>query len=275
LDSQLHFLTTRVKKCFVDIITAPINDFIIYRTLSASNQKHYTYPHILSTGNDKKFRLNDFSSRLNCKSSAFSRDDTMQSNYIMALTPAGLPDPSIAIAASRAGGLGILDLEFVRDMKATISGIKHLCRYGRKPVGIKFDGNASEFIDQMIKVLPEIVKYVILTAVSGDLLSGYLRTLQKMDIAVLVEATSLEQAQSALEAGVGGLIAKGHEAGGWVGEETTFILLQRMLSHVKVPVWAHGGIGLHTAAACYAAGAAGVVLGPSGDIKNPYSQVLS
>jgi acyl transferase domain-containing protein/NAD(P)H-dependent flavin oxidoreductase YrpB (nitropropane dioxygenase family)/NAD(P)-dependent dehydrogenase (short-subunit alcohol dehydrogenase family) len=59
---------------------------------------------------------------------------------------------------------------------------------------------------------------------------------------------------------VDGLIAKGNEAGGWVGEETTFILLQQLLNRVSVPVWAHGGIGLHTSAACYVAGAAGVVL---------------
>jgi len=45
-----------------------------------------------------------------------------------------------------------------------------------------------------------------------------------------------------------------------VGEETTFILLQRFLTRLSLPIWAQGGIGLRTAAACYAAGAAGVVL---------------
>ena len=56
------------------------------------------------------------------------------------------------------------------------------------------------------------------------------------------------------------LVAKGHEAGGAVGEETTFILLQRLLREFTLPIWAHGGIGLHSSAACYVAGAAGVVL---------------
>src|SRR5262249_45932274 len=61
-------------------------------------------------------------------------------------------------------------------------------------------------------------------------------------------------------AGADGIVVKGHEAGGWVGEETTFILLQRAIARGRLPAWAHGGIGLHSAAACYAAGAAGVLL---------------
>ena len=36
---------------------------------------------------------------------------------IIALTPPGLPDPSIAIAASRAGAVGVLDLEYTEDEK--------------------------------------------------------------------------------------------------------------------------------------------------------------
>src|SRR5262249_57381527 len=60
--------------------------------------------------------------------------------------------------------------------------------------------------------------------------------------------------------GADALIVKGSESGGQVGEETAFILLQRILPKVKVPVHARGGIGLHTASACLAAGAAGVAL---------------
>ncbi|HWD08197.1 MAG TPA: beta-ketoacyl synthase N-terminal-like domain-containing protein, partial [Actinomycetota bacterium] len=49
---------------------------------------------------------------------------------------------------------------------------------------------------------------------------------------------------------------------GRVGELSTFLLLQRLASDpgLSVPVWAAGGIGLHTAAAAIAGGAAGVVL---------------
>ena len=51
-----------------------------------------------------------------------------------------------------------------------------------------------------------------------------------------------------------------HEAGGWVGNETSFVLLQRLRRIVDIPVYVQGGIGLHSAGACFVAGAAGVVL---------------
>ncbi|MFC5750023.1 SDR family NAD(P)-dependent oxidoreductase [Actinomadura rugatobispora] len=59
-----------------------------------------------------------------------------------------------------------------------------------------------------------------------------------------------------------GLVARGCEGGGRVGELSTFVLLQRLLGDARIglPVWAAGGIGPHTAAAAVAGGAAGVVL---------------
>ena len=72
--------------------------------------------------------------------------------------------------------------------------------------------------------------------------------------------TSVAEAVAAESAGAAAVIAKGHEAGGWTGGEGAFVLLQRVLAAVAVPVWAHGGIGEHTVAAAHAAGAAGAVL---------------
>ena len=56
------------------------------------------------------------------------------------------------------------------------------------------------------------------------------------------------------------VVAKGCEAGGKIGNETTFILLQRLTARQNFPVYAWGGIGLHTAAACRIAGAAGLCI---------------
>ena len=79
---------------------------------------------------------------------------------------------------------------------------------------------------------------------------------------VLVQVTSEAEARAAIAAGAHGVIAKGCEAGGRIGDETTFVLLQRLVAALgdRAPVWAQGGIGEHTAAACVAGGAAGVVL---------------
>ena len=77
---------------------------------------------------------------------------------------------------------------------------------------------------------------------------------------MFVECTNIDEARGALFYGADGLVAKGHEAGGHVGEETTFVLVQRFVQETSRPVWAYGGIGPHSAAACCAAGCAGVVL---------------
>jgi len=78
---------------------------------------------------------------------------------------------------------------------------------------------------------------------------------------IWVQVTSLQEAQDAVAAGAHGLIAKGSESGGRVGSEAAFILLQTLVAaELDRPIWVQGGVGIHTAAACIAGGATGVVL---------------
>ena len=178
----------------------------------------------------------------------------------MILTPPGLPNPSLAIAASRAGGLGVLDLEYTHNKQTTRESIKELAKYTRNDFGIKLNADAIEFLAEITSDLPEHLRVVILTYADPQRLEQQVQTLRGRGLTVILESTCLEQARVGEQIGVDGIIAKGHEAGGRVGNETTFILLQRLLKCLSLPVWAQGGIGLHTAAACYAAGAAGVIL---------------
>lgn len=77
---------------------------------------------------------------------------------------------------------------------------------------------------------------------------------------VFAQVTSLEEAQQAERANVDALIAKGNESGGRVGNETSFILLQRLIEATELPVYAQGGVGIRTGSACLAGGAKGLVL---------------
>ena len=70
----------------------------------------------------------------------------------------------------------------------------------------------------------------------------------------------MSAALEAAAAGASAIVAVGAEAAGRVGEETSFILLQRIVEQVDVPVWVRGGIGLNTVAACAAGGARGVLV---------------
>ena len=77
---------------------------------------------------------------------------------------------------------------------------------------------------------------------------------------VYCEVTGWSEEFSAIEPAVDGFILKGHECGGLVGEQTTFILLQEFRRRTTRPFLARGGITPETAAAAHVAGASGVVL---------------
>lgn len=184
----------------------------------------------------------------------------MQHFQFAALTPPGCHNPSIAIAASRAGGLGVLDLEYSQNERAALDAIAKLAQYAKQQCAIKLDGQPSALTDHVVAVLPPLIDVVILTSAAPDDLHRQVQTCRRQGRTLILEVTSLEQARLGVELAVDGLIAKGHEAGGRVGSETTFILLQQLSQHVSLPFWAQGGIGLYTAGACFAAGASGVVL---------------
>jgi acyl transferase domain-containing protein/NAD(P)H-dependent flavin oxidoreductase YrpB (nitropropane dioxygenase family)/NAD(P)-dependent dehydrogenase (short-subunit alcohol dehydrogenase family) len=184
----------------------------------------------------------------------------MQEFKIIALTLPGMPDPSIAIAASRAGDIGLLDLEYVRSEAIALSSFHRLAKFATHDFGIKLNVADIGFIAKIAPELPQHFKFVILTGGSAKQLKDAVNDLHHRNLTVFVVCTALAQAQKAENIGADGVIAKGCEAGGRVGNETTFILVQQFLDRLSLPVWAQGGIGLHTAAACHAAGAAGIVI---------------
>jgi acyl transferase domain-containing protein/NAD(P)H-dependent flavin oxidoreductase YrpB (nitropropane dioxygenase family)/NADP-dependent 3-hydroxy acid dehydrogenase YdfG len=118
-----------------------------------------------------------------------------------------------------------------------------------KPYGIRLSPGIA------IELPPQVTTIVV--AASGPVSSS--------DVAawhgrrVLVEVVTLAEAEAARAAGADGIVAKGCETGGRVGEVESFVLAQQVL-RLGLPFWMAGGIGPHTAAAAAGAGAAGVVL---------------
>lgn len=101
---------------------------------------------------------------------------------------------------------------------------------------------------------------VIVCDIDAASLDAVVMDLRAKGVEAFVQVLDVDEAKAAERAGADAIVVKGNEAGGRVGEETSFILLQRVRSQVAVPVWVRGGIGLNTAAACKVGGAAGVVL---------------
>jgi acyl transferase domain-containing protein/NAD(P)H-dependent flavin oxidoreductase YrpB (nitropropane dioxygenase family) len=166
---------------------------------------------------------------------------------VIGLTPFERPDARLVIALARAGALGVLDLG--RDPNAAREALAKVDR-AKVPFGVRL----SEGVALDAAALPARCLLVI-TSSSDDL--------DKVgDRLAFAQVTSIADARRAIAAGASGLVLKGSESGGPVGEETSFVLLQHAFAGLKSPppIFVQGGAGLHTSAACIAGGAAGVVL---------------
>ena len=177
---------------------------------------------------------------------------------VIASTLPGCLDPSVAIAAARAGGIGVLDLEHATIDSESLAAIATIARRPRGRVGVKLDGSDADVLAGCLSAVSANIDVVILTR-PHPAAGAFVHELKRRGVTVLIEVTCGVHADIAEGSGADGVIAKGHEAGGWVGDETTFILVQRLIAR-RLSVWAHGGIGRHSAAACFAAGAAGIVI---------------
>ncbi|EST36965.1 hypothetical protein N566_15545, partial [Streptomycetaceae bacterium MP113-05] len=173
-----------------------------------------------------------------------------QASVLIAVNPVHRPSPRLTAAAARAGALGVLELPLgAREDAADV--LDHTRRWSSSPFGVRVRPGCAVTGD----ALPDLAETVLL-ADPGRAPSEFTGR------RVLVEVVSREEAQRAATAGADGLIVRGTEAGGRVGELSTFVLLQQVLADpgLTLPVWAWGGIGPCTAAAVIAGGAAGVVV---------------
>ncbi|MFF1612491.1 SDR family NAD(P)-dependent oxidoreductase [Amycolatopsis sp. NPDC058278] len=174
-----------------------------------------------------------------------SKDDSVPAGLVVAVSPLRWPSARGVAAAARGGGLGVLDL--TARAAAAAEELALLGEWGVPAFGVRLTRPAD---------LPDAVTTVLLTEDAACTPRDF------PGRRVLAEVTSRAAAVRAVAAGADGLIARGHECGGRIGELSTFVLLQALLADdgVGVGVWAAGGIGPHTAAAAVAGGAAGVVV---------------
>ncbi|WP_051361928.1 type I polyketide synthase [Solimonas soli] len=175
---------------------------------------------------------------------------------LLAITPFERPDLSLARAWLRHGGAAAVDIG--RDAAAWPALFDALVREA-SATGAS-NGLGLRVADGIVPpdvALPRSVQFLVVDGTPARLPA------QWRERPVLAQVCSVEEAQAALAQGVAGLIAKGQESGGRIGDESTFVLLQRVLDVAdahEMPVWAQGGIALNTAAAAVAGGAFGVVV---------------
>ncbi|MGB5596786.1 MAG: 6-deoxyerythronolide-B synthase, partial [Crocosphaera sp.] len=181
------------------------------------------------------------------------------------ISPIGLANSAIAVDVAKADGVGILDLEFMREenLEKVIHNFEQLIQKTNQQhkIGLRLRANQIDGCQGILERLVERQHWLIICDWNPDSMADVLTNLSTNQFrTLLLEVVDEQQVLGLGDMGVDGLVAKGNESGGWVSEDSTFILVQKLLKSQLRPVYAQGGIGIHTAAACRAVGAAGVVL---------------
>src|SRR5581483_3904107 len=146
---------------------------------------------------------------------------------VLVLTPCGASDPALAIAASRAGARGVLDLEFTADSGAAWEGLERLERFAAGPFGVKLGPEAGPLVERLVSEPFERLAWVVLAGGDHPDLARWVEVFRQRHLTILFEAVNAAEMALGERLGADGLILKGHEAGGRVGSETAFILVQR------------------------------------------------
>lgn len=189
----------------------------------------------------------------------------MNSFTCFSLSPIGLAHPGIAVATTRAGGVGLLDREFCTDgdMDLASRNLDRLLKLvdDTNAVGLRLRVDQIAASYMLLERLCDQPHWLILCGLDPQLLEKVTASLPRSQSRkLLLEIQDIGQVLALDHQSFDGLIARGHESGGWVGEDSAFILTQKLLGIQSRPVYVQGGIGIHTVAACRAAGAGGVIL---------------
>ncbi|AOY77350.1 enoyl-[acyl-carrier-protein] reductase FabK [Clostridium formicaceticum] len=164
----------------------------------------------------------------------------------------------LAAAVSNAGGLGIIAAGNAPGdiVEKEIQKAKELTD---KPFGVNVM-LLSPFVEDVMEI---IYKYKVAVVTTGAGNPGkYIKKLKEIGTKIVPVVPSVALAKRMESLGVDAVIVEGTEAGGHIGELTTFALVPQVVDELKIPVIAAGGIadgrGL---VAALALGAQGVQMG--------------
>ena len=172
-----------------------------------------------------------------------------------------ISDPTLVAAVSNAGGLGMLATWNFPDrlILKEIGRVRHLTD---RPFGVNIAATHSSYDFSKKAGLMAKEGIRIVTTGRGDPKIPAVSMLKEQGIKVLPVVANVKQAISLENKGADAIIASGLEAGGHVGNITTFTLVPQVVDSVKVPVVAAGGIGdARGFLAALVLGASGVQMG--------------
>lgn len=176
---------------------------------------------------------------------------------IYALSPARCGNVDVAIAASRAGAIGVANFEFDTDPACVRPLGERLARFAGGGFALKLPTLGGEWTALALGLAPRPAEIIV---PADNATPSTMRPLQEAGMRVLVETHAWSEARAAAVAAADGIWLKGHEAGGWVGEQTSFLLLSEWARRTDKALYVRGGVNVDSAAASLVGGAQGVVL---------------
>lgn len=190
--------------------------------------------------------------------------DYFYNNFsVLAAQVPNLINSKIPVGASRAGHCGIVDLEFLDPKSNAVSqALRPFAGRIQGTWGIRLAAHQIESLVEVLSSGDATPDCYVITDPDTTLSKSRVAKLRKVghEARVLVEVISCADLSRVEAAQVDGLVAKGNEAGGRVGADSSLILLQRLTAATDLPIIAQGGVGYDTVAAFRAGGAVGVFL---------------
>ncbi|MBS4539761.1 enoyl-[Clostridium sp. D2Q-11] len=144
----------------------------------------------------------------------------------------------LASAVSEAGGLGVIGCGAAPAdiIKKEIQKAKEMTD---KPFGVNVM-LMSPFVDDIMEMLYEEKVSVVTTGAGNP--GKYIEKLKNIGTKVIPVVPSVALAKRMEKVGADALIVEGTEAGGHIGELTTFTIVPQVVDEVDIPVIAAGGI---------------------------------
>lgn len=175
-------------------------------------------------------------------------------------SPAGLADATLVVAACRAGGVGVLNAELGLDGAGVVPLLDRIAGFVPEGYGLKLGAIEGGLADGLRRHAGLGLRWLIVEPAVLEPHAALLAELRAAGVRLLVEVMDARLVGADLAGQADGLVLKGNESGGFVGDDASFILLQKWHGRTALPLYLRGGLSPAVAAACHAVGLAGGVL---------------
>jgi len=179
--------------------------------------------------------------------------DGQLEHRIFAVTPLGAADEKLLLELAKTSAYPVLDVGWV--WNDTVEAyLRRLTSRLRRSFGLRISAAVTLPEDFATRFAGNISTVIFSSIEDYQRQSARVTGMQ-----VVCEVVSVEEALAADKLGLQGLIVKGNEAGGRVGELASFIFMQQIAGKLNTPYWVQGGMGPFSALAAVYSGAMGVV----------------